>query len=333
MLLLAAAVLTTIDPELVNIAASNETLRSESRGPAVLRAQILLKRHRFSSGELDGIFGETMARAVRAFRAERALPADESIDPKVWTALETAGQAPVIVQYTITGEDVQGPFPKIPSDMMRKARLDKLGYQSPLEALGEKFHSSPALLKRLNRRSRFRAGDQIHVPGLPEPLTAKAASIIVDESTLSLRALDEAGKTLVYYPTTIGSVHDPLPVGNWKVKGVARNPIFLYNPKLFWDADPSHSKAKIAAGPNNPVGVVWIQLSKEHYGIHGTPDPEQIGKTNSHGCVRLTNWDASELAGMVGPGTPVILTKGEELKPPQQVRKQPAVRSARLKRR
>jgi lipoprotein-anchoring transpeptidase ErfK/SrfK len=106
---------------------------------------------------------------------------------------------------------------------------------------------------------------------------------------------------------TIGSEHDPLPVGEWKVRSVTRDPVFHYNPDLFWDAKAGDSKATLKAGPNNPVGLVWIDLSKEHYGIHGTPDPSRIGHTTSHGCIRLTNWDALELAAMVRPGTPAIL--------------------------
>ena len=122
-----------------------------------------------------------------------------------------------------------------------------------------------------------------------------------------MRALDAAGKILAQYPASSGSEHDPLPIGMWKINGVAKNPPFHYNPELFWDAEPNHSKAKIAPGPNNPVGVVWIDLTKDHYGIHGTPEPARVGHTQSHGCIRLTNWDAMELAGMVRPGLPAEL--------------------------
>jgi lipoprotein-anchoring transpeptidase ErfK/SrfK len=119
--------------------------------------------------------------------------------------------------------------------------------------------------------------------------------------------VDADGKTLAQFPASMGSEHDPLPLGNWKVKGVARNPVFHYNPKLFWDADATQVAAKIPAGPNSPVGVVWIDLSKKNYGIHGTPEPSVIGKTQSHGCIRLTNWDAAALAQAVSPGTPAVL--------------------------
>jgi lipoprotein-anchoring transpeptidase ErfK/SrfK len=133
--------------------------------------------------------------------------------------------------------------------------------------------------------------------------------VTVSKSTSALTVTDPSGRVLMYAPVTTGSEQDPLPLGEWKVNGVSLNPTFNYNPELFWDADPAHSKAKIPPGPNNPVGLVWIDLSKEHYGIHGSPEPTTIGKTESHGCVRLTNWDAVKLAGMVRPGTRVVFTE------------------------
>jgi lipoprotein-anchoring transpeptidase ErfK/SrfK len=127
----------------------------------------------------------------------------------------------------------------------------------------------------------------------------------VSKSASALAVTDASGKVIMHAPVTSGSEHDPLPIGNWTVTAVARNPTFNYNPDLFWDADPNHAKAKLPAGPNNPVGVVWIDINKPHYGIHGTPEPGTVGHTESHGCVRLTNWDALKLAAMVGKGTKV----------------------------
>jgi len=138
-------------------------------------------------------------------------------------------------------------------------------------------------------------------------MPATAAQVIVDKSDSTVALADAGGKVYAQYPATTGSEHDPLPIGEWKINGVARDPVFHYNPDLFWDADPSHAKAKIPAGPNNPVGVAWIDLSKPHYGIHGTPEPSTIGKTQSHGCIRLTNWSAREVASAVAPGTPALL--------------------------
>jgi lipoprotein-anchoring transpeptidase ErfK/SrfK len=213
-----------------------------------------------------------------------------------------------LVGYTIEQTDLAVPFSVIPEDMMEKAKLPALGYGSVLEMLGERFHVSPELLKRLNPSAMFdRPGEQILVPNVGSAPLPMAASVVVDRSEGSVKALNGEGKAIAYYPATIGSKRDPLPIGKWKVKGVRRDPEFHYNPKLFWDADRSHSKATIPPGPNNPVGVVWIDLSKEHYGIHGTPEPHMIGKTRSHGCIRLTNWDAAELATIVAPGIPAIL--------------------------
>jgi lipoprotein-anchoring transpeptidase ErfK/SrfK len=127
--------------------------------------------------------------------------------------------------------------------------------------------------------------------------------VIVDKSDSRSRWSIRRARRLRTFLRPIGSAHDPLPLGNWKIQGVARNRSFHYNPQLFWDASPKHEKAKIPPGPNNPVGVVWIDLSKPHYGIHGTPEPSKIGKTQSHGCIRVTNWDAEALAQAVSPGS------------------------------
>jgi len=132
------------------------------------------------------------------------------------------------------------------------------------------------------------------------------AVVHVSKSFSTLWVTDGAGKTIMHAPVTSGSEHDPLPIGMWTVTAVSRNPTFNYNPDLFWDANPTHAKAKIPPGPNGPVGLVWIDISKEHYGLHGTPEPSQIGHTSSHGCVRLTNWDAARLAALVTKGTPVL---------------------------
>jgi lipoprotein-anchoring transpeptidase ErfK/SrfK len=275
-----------------------------AKDPAVLRAQVLLDRAGFSPGEIDAAQGSNFRAAVRGFQRTHQLADTGEVGTDTWAVLNK-DSATVLIDYEISSEDVAGPFRRIPADMMEKGKLDYLGYESSLELLGEKFHVSPSLLSLLNPGKSFdRAGEHIIVPNVENQLDSsrKAASVMVRKSDMTVSALDEGGQVIAQFPATAGSEHDPLPIGDWKINGVERNPVFHYNPSLFWDADPKHSKAKIPKGPNNPVGLVWIDLSKPHYGIHGTSEPSTVGHTQSHGCIRLTNWDALRLAGLVSPG-------------------------------
>lgn len=295
-----------IDPAAINTP-QNVVTASGDLGPAVVRAQILLDRAHFSCGQIDGNYGSNLQKAVSAFQRSRNLPANGIVGPETWAVLDLDA-APAVMPYTIDQQDVAGPFAKLPANMRQQAKLPYVGYASPRDELAEKFHSSPELLAALNPgKDLGKAGEQIEVPNAITMPPGEGASVVVSKADSSVTALDAQGHILAYYVATIGSLHDPLPIGNWTIKGVARNPFFHYNPKLFWDAKSKDTKATIRPGPRNPVGVVWIQLSKEHYGIHGTPAPSRIGHTESHGCIRLTNWDAAQLADMVKPGTPAIL--------------------------
>jgi lipoprotein-anchoring transpeptidase ErfK/SrfK len=277
-----------------------------------LEMQVMLDRAGFSAGEIDGTMGTSTTRALDAFTRNGGKPDEASLPSDALTT------------YRITDEDAAGPFVTIPKDLEAQAKLPALGYTSLLEELGERFHASPALLKRLNPKATFAAGQEIQVPNVvqaakPEPQqprgrqgdtsAAAAVTVTVRKSTSDVTVTDEAGHVLFYAPVTTGSEHDPLPIGDWKVNGVQHDPKFHYNPDLFWDADPKQTKATIPAGPNNPVGVVWIDINHPHYGLHGTPEPSTIGKTTSHGCVRLTNWDATKLASLVRPGTHVVFAE------------------------
>lgn len=292
----------------VNNAALATPVRRGSSGAAVLRAQILLDRAHFSCGEIDGSYGRNLEMAIGNYQDAHGLKVTGRIDRAMWKELN-ADDAPALFAYTITPEDIAGPFDKDPpADMMEKAKLKSLPYASPADELAEKFHLSRQLLRKLNPGKSFdEAGTQIEVPNVIVVAPGKAASVVVNGATRTVEALDADGKIVASYAATVGSEHDPLPVGDWKVTIVQRNPAFFYNSDLFWDADEQHAKAKVPPGPRNPVGVVWIGLSKEHYGIHGSPAPQNIGHTQSHGCIRLTNWDASELAQMVRKGTPALL--------------------------
>jgi lipoprotein-anchoring transpeptidase ErfK/SrfK len=298
-------------PAVFEAAAINDSnqggIGPNAKGSGVVRAQILLDRAHFSCGEIDGNYGSNLEKTVSAFQRARDLPVNGAVGPETWAALN-ADQAPALVSYMIAEEDVAGPFVKVPADLMEQAKLPSLGYESPLDGLGEKFHASPMLLKALNPGSTFdKEGELILVPSVISLSPGRAASVVVSKSDSSVTALDAEGKVLSYYVATIGSEHDPLPIGDWKINGVSHNPVFHYDPQLFWNANPADQKTEIKPGPRNPVGIVWIDLSKEHYGIHGTPAPGKVGHAESHGCIRLTNWDALELSQMVKPGTPAIL--------------------------
>jgi lipoprotein-anchoring transpeptidase ErfK/SrfK len=293
----------------VNYAALTPLVTRKSTGAAVIRAQILLCRAGFSVGQIDGSSGMNFRRAVLGFQSAHQIPLTGVVNKATWKALN-GYPGPALVAYRITTTDLAGPFEKIPNDWAEMAKLPKMGYESVDDELGERFHSNPALLHKLNPSQRFDQADvEIMVPHVQIALKTRAASLVVSRSESTVTALDSRGKVIAQFPATTGSDHDPLPIGEWKVIDIHRDPTFSYNPDLFWNAGAKDTQETIAPGPRGPVGVVWIGISKEHYGIHGTAIPSEIGHTQSHGCIRLTNWDALELAKAVAPGTPVRLNE------------------------
>lgn len=276
--------------------------------PAIARAQILLDRANFSPGVIDGLGGDNTRQAIAAFEKAAGLPEDGVLDAEVFRRLTAGDNGKVMADYVITAADLTGPFiGQVPADLQAMSKLATVGYTTPLEALAEKFHMTEGLLRALNPGVDFgKAGRTIIVAAVAQTdLNADVARIVVDKTERSVRAYDADGKLLAFYPATIGSSARPAPSGDLSVVGVAPEPNYTYDPDRV-SYDRGDRKVIIPPGPNNPVGSVWIDLSRDTYGIHGTPDPSKVGKTFSSGCVRLTNWDAEQLASKVKPGVRVV---------------------------
>lgn len=312
-----------LDAATINAAEPGDQTASIAKGakapsPLMLRAQILLDRARFSPGSIDGRTGDTFKGALSAFAAANGVGDGSRLTPDLWGKLATAGD-PAVIEYTVSEDDAKTRFvERHPRKMEEQAELDRLGYTSASEMLAERFHMSEALLKALNPGKDFgTAGTTILVANV-EPLPAgkarakddgradrKVTRIEVDKSARRLTAYDKDNGIVGVFPASIGSTDKPAPSGTLTVKGVALDPVYTYDPKYAFKGVKADKKFSIKPGPNNPVGVAWIDLSADSYGIHGTAEPDKVGKSASHGCVRLTNWDVRRLAGLVERGTKV----------------------------
>jgi lipoprotein-anchoring transpeptidase ErfK/SrfK len=211
----------------------------------------------------------------------------------------------------VTEEDVKGPFVSVPEEMYDKAKLDCLCYESKKEKLAEIFHTTADLLDVLNPDADFsniKAGDRIWVPNVretPKQPRPDIARVVVSIKGNTFNAFDAQGNLIFHAPTTLGNKYDPSPRETVQVKKIVHDPHFHYQPKLFAEVPDDEPEANLNPGPNSPVGVVWIALTKPHFGVHGTSDPDSIGYASSHGCVRLTNWDAKEVANRISEGVSI----------------------------
>jgi peptidoglycan hydrolase-like protein with peptidoglycan-binding domain len=329
--LVLALLATTVDArqrsQSLTMATVNDSQWEAQRKPSasfLVKLQVLLDRAHASPGEIDGNLGENTRKAIAAFREMKALEPNEHVDEQLWRLLSENDSEAALVTYKITDKDTAGPFSKkIPEDFRKKAAMERLGYTSPEELLAEKFHMSQELLRKLNPGASFDEAEQeIVVANVErEALPRKISRIEVDADKQRVKAYDKDNNIVAVYPATVGSEDRPTPKGEFKVTDIAENPVYHYDPALHLRGVHVEEKLNIPPGPNNPVGAVWINLSAEGYGIHGTPDPDKISKAASHGCIRLTNWDALELARHVSKGTPVVIGEGEktgELQLPSQ---------------
>lgn len=302
-----------LDANGINSAPVSVPITGDMAGPSVLKAQVYLDRAHFSVGSLDGRWGKNSAIAVWWWQRSHGLPTTGDIDEATFRSIASAagGVAPAVVSHTLTADDVQGPFVKIPDVVYDQEKLECLCYESLREKLAERFHSTEDFLEKLNPAVKFadlQAGQAIVVPNVREPTTAEQrdiAKVVISVAGNSFNAFDSTSHLIFHAPTTLGSIFDPSPDETVKVVKIIDHPHFHYDPTLYSEVPDWKPDAQLNPGPNSPVGVVWIALSKAHYGVHGTKDPDAIGYASSHGCVRLTNWDAAEVQHRIGEGVEI----------------------------
>jgi lipoprotein-anchoring transpeptidase ErfK/SrfK len=299
-------------PAAMNAAPVSVPLQGDVSGPSVLKTQVYLDRVNFSVGALDGRWGRNSGIATWWYQRSRGLEATGAMDETTFRHLAAAaGNVPALVERTLTEDDVKGPFKPLPDDVYEKEKLECLCYETLQEKLAERFHTTQDFLEQLNPEvewSSLQAGQKVWAPNVRADVTQDRpdiAKVVVSIRGNTFNAFDAAGNLIFHAPTTLGSQYDPSPNETVKVTKVVHDPHFHYQPTLFHEVPDSDPEANLNPGPNSPVGVVWIALSKPHFGVHGTSDPESIGYASSHGCVRLANWDAAEIGHRIAPGVEV----------------------------
>jgi lipoprotein-anchoring transpeptidase ErfK/SrfK len=313
--LLLPALAGSLDAAAINNAEYSSKLSTDSIEAAAIRVQVLLDRAQFSPGEIDGKLGENAEKALQAFAEAKGLTPSKVLNEDVWKALVTGSAEAVIVEYKIAESDVKGPFlEKLPAKMDDMKSLKAISYTSPREAIAEKFHMSEGLIEALNPKRKFdQAGETLLVANvLTKPTKLTIGRVEVDKSRQTVKAFGPSGELVAFFPATVGSEDKPTPSGSLKVVSADANPHYRYNPDYKFKGVKSREAFMIKPGPNNPVGSYWIGLSAEGFGIHGTSNPSKVSKSESHGCVRLTNWDVVLLGSNIKKGTPVVF-----IDPPQ----------------
>jgi len=289
----------TVPPE------ASAPIKNKSKAE-ITALQVLLDRGGSSPGVIDGKNGANVAKSLAAWEQINGEKLDPNNTDDILERLRLSGGLP-ITSYTITPADAAGPYvASIPEDYSQKAALPGLNYTSVTEMLAERFHMDENYLKELNPGADFTIPGTIVKVVNPGPnKSGTVTRILADKARKQVFAFGETGQLIAAYPASIGSSDTPSPSGLVAVERIAFNPGYTYNPKINFQQGSNNKVLNIPPGPNGPVGTVWISLSKPTYGIHGTPEPSKIGKTQSHGCIRLTNWDATELGKMVKPGVTV----------------------------
>lgn len=274
-----------------------------------LEAQVELHRRGFSCGSIDGVNGAQTEAALRAFQRAQGLKPSGGLDEATRVALQTPASA--LAEHVLTTEEL-GDFHPVPSTWLEKSEQPRLGFASVLEMLGERFRANPKLLRQLNPGvdwEQVSAGTVVRVPNVEQALVLRPpVRLVVRLAARELEAEDASGTVVAHFPVSIARKVEKRPSGDLKVVVVVREPNYTFDPEVFPESEEAKQLARkliIPPGPNNPVGRAWIGLSLTGYGIHGTPDPEKVGRTESHGCFRLANWDALTLLDLVTVGMTV----------------------------